>query len=100
MTISHEGNAASANKTSRLREAEMDIKKALPKPQEQITTPDYSDTEMAASKGNHSPKRKSKQSLDYVLRTGLAGGLAGCAVWPNSLSWRLVTSPGPKISGN
>ena len=28
------------------------------------------------------PKRtkKSKQSLDYVLRSGLAGGAAGCAV--------------------
>lgn len=71
----------------------MDIKKTLPKPQEQITTPFYSDTVMAASKGSHSPKQKRKQSLDYVLRTGLAGGLAGCAVWPNSLYWRSVTSP-------
>lgn len=96
MTISHEENAASANKTSRLREAEMDIKKVLPKPQEQIKILDYSDREMAASKGSHSSKLKSKQSLDYVLRTGLAGGLAGCAVWPNSLSWRLITSPSPK----
>lgn len=60
----------------------MDIKKNLPKPQEQITTPFHSDTGMATSKG---PKQKRKQSLDYVLRTGLAGGLAGCAVWPNSL---------------
>lgn len=93
MTTSHEGNAATANKTSRLREAEMDITKALPKSQEQITTPNYSNIEMAASQGSHSPKQKSKQSLDYVLRTGLAGGLAGCAVWLNSLSWRLVTSP-------
>jgi hypothetical protein len=25
-----------------------------------------------------------KRSLDYVLRSGLAGGLAGCAVWPTS----------------
>lgn len=25
---------------------------------------------------------KDKQSLDYVLRTGFAGGLAGCAVSP------------------
>ena len=31
------------------------------------------------------PKRtKNKQSMDYMLRSGLAGGLAGCAV--NSLS--------------
>lgn len=26
------------------------------------------------------PKRLDKQSLDYILRSGLAGGLAGCAV--------------------
>lgn len=26
------------------------------------------------------PKKVEKQSLDYALRTGLAGGLAGCAV--------------------
>lgn len=34
------------------------------------------------------PKRapaKSKQSLDYVWRSGLAGGLAGCAVRLTSL---------------
>lgn len=86
MIISHEENAAPANKTSRFREAEMDIMKSLPKPQGQPTTPDYSDREMAASKESHSPKQKSKQNLDYVLRTGLAGGLAGCAVWPTSLS--------------
>lgn len=73
----------------------MDITKALPKPQEQITTPYYSDTEMAASKGSHSPKHNSKQSLDYVLRTGLAGGMAGCAVWQTSIPWRLLTSPSP-----
>lgn len=71
----------------------MDIKKTLPKPQEQITAPFYSDTEMVASKGSHSPKQKRKQSLDYVLRTGLAGGLAGCAVWPNSLYWRQCYFP-------
>lgn len=57
----------------------MDIMKAS---QGQTTTPHYSDREMAASKGSHIPKQKSKQNLDYVLRTGLAGGLAGCAVWP------------------
>ena len=27
-----------------------------------------------------SPKKTDKQSLDYALRSGLAGGLAGCAV--------------------
>lgn len=27
-----------------------------------------------------SRQKKDKQSLDYILRTGLAGGLAGCVV--------------------
>lgn len=81
MDISHEGNAATANEISQLRKAKMDITtRALPKPQEQITTPDYNGRGMAPSKGSYSPKQKSRQSLDYVLRTGLAGGLAGCAV--------------------
>lgn len=33
-----------------------------------------------ASKGVGNQRHRSKQNLDYVLRTGLAGGLAGCAV--------------------
>ena len=31
-----------------------------------------------------------KQSFDYVLRSGLAGGLAGCAVSNSDLSTNLV----------
>jgi len=30
----------------------------------------------------HSVKSVDKRSLDYLLRTGFAGGLAGCAVSP------------------
>ena len=33
-----------------------------------------------ASKGVGNQRHRNKQNLDYVLRTGLAGGLAGCAV--------------------
>ena len=33
-----------------------------------------------------SQQRKNKQSLDYVMRTGLAGGLAGCVVWLSALN--------------
>ena len=33
-----------------------------------------------ASKGAGRQRHRNKQNLDYVLRTGLAGGLAGCAV--------------------
>src|ERR1700761_3660388 len=31
-------------------------------------------------KGAHGPKELDKRSLDYILRSGFAGGLAGCAV--------------------
>ena len=34
-----------------------------------------------AGSGPATRKEIDKQSLDYVLRSGLAGGLAGCAVW-------------------
>ena len=33
-----------------------------------------------ASKRVGNQRHRNKQNLDYVLRTGLAGGLAGCAV--------------------
>ena len=36
--------------------------------------------ESVAQKRAGSQKKFDKQSLDYVLRSGLAGGLAGCAV--------------------
>lgn len=35
-------------------------------------------------------KPAQKRSVDYLLRSGLAGGLAGCAVSP----WRRSQSPG------
>ncbi len=34
-----------------------------------------------ASKGAGSQRHQNKQNINYALRTGLAGGLAGCAVW-------------------
>lgn len=37
------------------------------------------DHETIAPKSEQAPQQ-TKQSLDYVWRTGLAGGLAGCAV--------------------
>lgn len=39
-----------------------------------------------APRESRSWKSRNKQSLDYVLRTGLAGGLAGCAVSTPQLS--------------
>ena len=38
------------------------------------------DERTIASKGVGNQRHRNKQNLDYVLRTGLAGGLAGCAV--------------------
>lgn len=38
------------------------------------------DQEAVTSKGVGSQRHENKQSLDYAMRTGLAGGLAGCAV--------------------
>ena len=58
--------------------AEMDIgggKQQLPADKAAIPTP----TEPAIA-SNKAAKRRNKQSLDYALRCGLAGGLAGCAV--------------------
>lgn len=42
------------------------------------------DSDAVTSMRAGSQQQKKKQSLDYVLRTGLAGGIAGCAVRPNS----------------
>ena len=39
-----------------------------------------SEQETITSKGVDVQRHKSKQNLDYVLKSGLAGGLAGCAV--------------------
>lgn len=39
-----------------------------------------SNTSMEEQKNGEANKAVKKRSLDYVLRSGLAGGLAGCAV--------------------
>ncbi len=64
----------------------MDITRASSKPQEEMTALKLGDRQIVTAKGYGSHKQKDKQSLDYVLRTGLAGGLAGCAVHPAFLS--------------
>lgn len=71
-----QGNAA---KTSP-RDQTVDMGSRGSLQQEASTTPP-SNGEAIAAKWAGSRKPKNKQSLDYVLRTGLAGGLAGCAVW-------------------
>ena len=46
----------------------------------QAITPEPSPPRMAHVDTVKSKHRKDKKSLDYVLRSGLAGGVAGCAV--------------------
>ena len=46
-------------------------------PTDKAAIPNPTEPAIAAS---GAVKRRNKQSLDYVLKSGLAGGLAGCAV--------------------
>ena len=59
------------------------------------------DADTIVRKGVGGRKAKNKQSLDYVLRTGLAGGLAGCAVWSScsldSIALYAHLYPRPKL---
>lgn len=45
------------------------------------------DDEAVTMKGANIPQMVNKQSLDYILRSGLAGGLAGCAVSTRLWIW-------------
>ncbi len=52
-----------------------------PVPQDSRTRSFHSDDNAVATRGPGQEKGKlEKRSLDYALRSGLAGGLAGCAV--------------------
>lgn len=54
-----------------------------PAPRAPPTTKLFNTDDAAVTLQAHSLKEKKpldKKSLDYILRTGLAGGLAGCAV--------------------
>ena len=74
----------------------------LTSPSDEKPTAQHLDADPIAAKGLGSQKRNNKQSLDYVLRTGLAGGLAGCAVRPSPsihiVSLHTQQSPRPKPS--
>ena len=60
-----------------------------PSPRDQRDVPHNRDVPPSSSSASFTspPKKKTidKQSVDYVLRSGLAGGLAGCAVSARSL---------------
>ena len=76
MPQAHQGNAAT--QIQRLDTVEMGSRAGL---QDTSSTSTDLGRREVTSKGPGSQEvKKNKQSLDYVLKTGLAGGLAGCAV--------------------
>lgn len=64
--------------TQLVSRAEMEVgggERRLPNDKAAIPNPNEAAIVQKGAKG-----QRNKQSLDYVLRSGLAGGLAGCAV--------------------
>jgi hypothetical protein len=58
-------------------------------PRRRFDEPIPQTSKMVRGPGDVKPELN-KRSLDYILRSGLAGGLAGCAVWrkqPRPLPW-------------
>lgn len=79
MTLSTRGDAATPFKSQ--QPSEINLARAL-QDQGNGTALSYpaENGQTITSKRAGSQTKQNKQSLDYVLRTGLAGGLAGCAV--------------------
>lgn len=79
MTLSHRGDAATPLQPQ--QPPEIDFARASPEHRrEKAVSYPADDGRTITSKRAGSQHKQNKQSLDYVLRTGLAGGLAGCAV--------------------
>ena len=67
--------------------------KDKPRQMDDVATKHRSDPALCPTDGDViTPKKKApeKRSLDYVWRSGLAGGLAGCAVCRNHLDAQKV----------
>ena len=80
MPEAHQGNAAT--QIPRLDTVEMGSRAGLQ--DASPTTTDLRRREVTTKGPGSQEVKRNKQSLDYVLKTGLAGGLAGCAVRPAS----------------
>ena len=80
MPKSYEGHADITGQLHHITE-KMEVGRAdrQPLPNEKAVA-QVSSESMIAQKGPRGQKKWNKQSMDYVARTGLAGGLAGCAV--------------------
>lgn len=79
MTLSHRGDAETPLQSPQPPEIDL-TRAATEQRKENAASYAADDGQTIASKRAGSQKKQNKQSLDYVLRTGLAGGLAGCAV--------------------
>ena len=77
MTQAH-GHAATSIQPP--QSPEMDVARGQQKLQDNSSTLQCTDEETIASKEAGGQRHRHKQNPDYVLRTGLAGGLAACAV--------------------
>ena len=75
MTQAPDGHAATTIPLP--QQAQMDVRGGGQKPAKTARPADFA---TVASKGAGSQRHRNKQNLDYVWRSGLAGGLAGCAV--------------------
>ena len=60
--------------------SQMDVPRSEKRLQSGITSKRPQDSNTVTSKRVGSPGHGNKQSLDYAMKTGLAGGIAGCAV--------------------
>lgn len=60
---------------------EMDARRGSQRLQDEKSRAQSLEGESIAAKGAGSQRHRNKQSLEYILKTGLAGGLAGSAVW-------------------
>lgn len=78
MTLSHRGDAETPLQSPQPPEIDL-TRAATEQRKENAASYAADDGQTIASKRAGSQKKQNKQSLDYVLRTGLAGGLAGCA---------------------
>ena len=79
MTLSHRGDATRPLQPQQRPGIDLALASQEQRREKTVSSPE-NDGQTIASKRAESQNKRNKQSLDYVLRTGLAGGLAGCAV--------------------
>lgn len=75
-----EANGYATLSTQRARPQEMDVPRGEQSLQDEKSEPQLPDRGTIASRGAGSQRHRDKQNFDYLWRSGLAGGLAGCAV--------------------